>query len=90
MGDATGYGRIVRGPSGDVRAIVEEADADEPTRAIDEVNVGTYCFDAAWLRANMRRRARLAVRRVLPHRPGRGRPGRSAPRRGRGQRHGPS
>jgi len=36
-----------------VRAIVEERDADEQTRAIDEVNVGTYCFDAAWLRANV-------------------------------------
>jgi len=53
LDDATGYGRIVRGPDGDARAIVEEADADEQTRAINEVNVGTYCFDAAWLRANV-------------------------------------
>ena len=53
LDDATGYGRIVRGPDGDARAIVEEADADEATRAIREVNVGTYCFDAAWLRANV-------------------------------------
>ena len=53
LDDATGYGRIVRGPAGDARAIVEEADADEQTRAINEVNVGTYCFDAAWLRANV-------------------------------------
>ena len=53
MDDATGYGRIVRGADGDARAIVEEADADEQTRAINEVNVGTYCFDAAWLRANV-------------------------------------
>ncbi|HEY8178981.1 MAG TPA: bifunctional UDP-N-acetylglucosamine diphosphorylase/glucosamine-1-phosphate N-acetyltransferase GlmU [Candidatus Limnocylindria bacterium] len=51
--DATGYGRIVRGTDGDARAIVEEADADDQTRAIHEVNVGTYCFDAAWLRANV-------------------------------------
>ena len=53
LDDATGYGRIVRGADGDARAIVEEADADEQTRAINEVNVGTYCFDAAWLRANI-------------------------------------
>jgi bifunctional UDP-N-acetylglucosamine pyrophosphorylase / glucosamine-1-phosphate N-acetyltransferase len=53
LDDATGYGRIVRGPDGDARAIVEEADADEQTRALNEVNVGTYCFDAAWLRANI-------------------------------------
>ncbi|HET8586891.1 MAG TPA: bifunctional UDP-N-acetylglucosamine diphosphorylase/glucosamine-1-phosphate N-acetyltransferase GlmU [Candidatus Limnocylindria bacterium] len=53
MADPTGYGRIVRDAAGSVVAIVEEADADATTRAIDEVNVGTYCFDAAWLRANV-------------------------------------
>jgi bifunctional UDP-N-acetylglucosamine pyrophosphorylase / glucosamine-1-phosphate N-acetyltransferase len=53
LDDANGYGRIVRGPDGDVSAIVEEADADEATRAISEINAGTYCFDAAWLRANV-------------------------------------
>jgi bifunctional UDP-N-acetylglucosamine pyrophosphorylase / glucosamine-1-phosphate N-acetyltransferase len=53
LDDATGYGRVVRGPDGDARAIVEEADADKETRALNEVNVGTYCFDAAWLRANV-------------------------------------
>jgi bifunctional UDP-N-acetylglucosamine pyrophosphorylase/glucosamine-1-phosphate N-acetyltransferase len=47
--DPTGYGRVVRGERG-VTAIVEEADADETTRAIGEVNVGIYAFDAAWLR----------------------------------------
>jgi bifunctional UDP-N-acetylglucosamine pyrophosphorylase/glucosamine-1-phosphate N-acetyltransferase len=49
----TGYGRVVRGADGTARAVVEERDADEPTRALGEVNVGTYCFDAAWLRANV-------------------------------------
>jgi len=48
--DPHGYGRIVRGPDGDVVRIVEEADADAATGSIDEVNTGTYCFDAAWLR----------------------------------------
>lgn len=51
--DPTGYGRVVRGSDGSASAIVEEADADEQARAIDEVNAGTYCFDAAWLRANV-------------------------------------
>jgi bifunctional UDP-N-acetylglucosamine pyrophosphorylase/glucosamine-1-phosphate N-acetyltransferase len=50
--DPGGYGRIVRGADGSARAIVEERDADEATRAGNEVNVGTYCFDASWLRAN--------------------------------------
>lgn len=35
-----GYGRIVLDPSGRVRAIVEERDADEQQRAIDLVNTG--------------------------------------------------
>jgi bifunctional UDP-N-acetylglucosamine pyrophosphorylase/glucosamine-1-phosphate N-acetyltransferase len=46
-----GYGRIVRGTDRAVTAIVEEADAADAVRAISEVNVGTYAFDAAWLRA---------------------------------------
>jgi bifunctional UDP-N-acetylglucosamine pyrophosphorylase/glucosamine-1-phosphate N-acetyltransferase len=55
LADPTGYGRIVRGPDGTCRAIVEDAEADPATRALDEVNAGTYCFDAAWLRANLGR-----------------------------------
>ena len=56
--DPTGYGRIVRGSDGAATAVVEEADADDATRAIDEINAGTYAFDAAWLRA--------AIGRVVP------------------------
>lgn len=44
--DPTGLGRVLRGPDGDVRAIVEERDADAATRALHEVNPGTYVFDA--------------------------------------------
>jgi bifunctional UDP-N-acetylglucosamine pyrophosphorylase/glucosamine-1-phosphate N-acetyltransferase len=53
MPQATGYGRIVRGTDGSVEAIVEEREADSATRALDEVNAGSYCFDAAWLRTNI-------------------------------------
>ncbi len=53
MPDPSGYGRIVRDAGGSARAIVEDRDADEATRAVDEVNVGTYCFEASWLRANV-------------------------------------
>ncbi|TMB51164.1 MAG: UDP-N-acetylglucosamine diphosphorylase/glucosamine-1-phosphate N-acetyltransferase [Chloroflexi bacterium] len=53
VADPTGYGRILRDERGDSRAIVEEADADPDVRAIGEINVGTYCFDAGWLRANV-------------------------------------
>lgn len=48
-----GLGRVVRSPSGEVAAIVEESDADEATLGIREVNGGTYCFDAAWLWENL-------------------------------------
>jgi len=58
LADPSGYGRIVRGPDGSASAIVEEADADAGTRVIDEVNVGTYAFDATWLRG--------AIERVTP------------------------
>jgi bifunctional UDP-N-acetylglucosamine pyrophosphorylase / glucosamine-1-phosphate N-acetyltransferase len=43
--DPSGLGRVVRGRDGGVRAIVEERDADEATRALREVNPGTYVFD---------------------------------------------
>jgi len=47
--DPAEYGRVVRGDDGGATAIVEEADADDATRAIGEVNAGIYAFDAAWL-----------------------------------------
>ena len=50
LDEPSGYGRVVRGADGRASAVVEEADADEATRAIGEINVGTYAFDAAWLR----------------------------------------
>ena len=43
--DPTGYGRVVRGPGGSVRAIVEHRDADDETRRIREINSSVYCFD---------------------------------------------
>jgi bifunctional UDP-N-acetylglucosamine pyrophosphorylase/glucosamine-1-phosphate N-acetyltransferase len=46
--DPTGYGRIVR--SGDeVDRIVEDVDADDSERVINEVNASTYVFDAVRL-----------------------------------------
>ena len=53
--DATGYGRVIRDTAGGAASIVEEADADELSRAVNEINVGTYVFDAAWLRAALER-----------------------------------
>ncbi|MBT3189077.1 MAG: bifunctional UDP-N-acetylglucosamine diphosphorylase/glucosamine-1-phosphate N-acetyltransferase GlmU [Anaerolineae bacterium] len=47
--DQRGFGRIMRGEDGGVRAILEEADCTEEQKAIKEVNVGAYCFSADWL-----------------------------------------
>lgn len=41
----TGYGRIVRGVNGEVERIVEQKDATEEERKIQEINSGLYCFD---------------------------------------------
>jgi len=48
-GDAAGYGRIVRDPGGEFLRIVEERDATEAERAIDEYNSGCYAFDGTLL-----------------------------------------
>ena len=53
--DPTGLGRIVRGPDGGVRAIVEERDATDEVRAIREINAGVYVGDAAALRRSLAR-----------------------------------
>jgi len=49
VGDPTGYGRVVRNAEGDVESIVEEKDATEEQRAIQEINSGILAFDAAFL-----------------------------------------
>ena len=47
--DPTGYGRIIRTDNGDLSRIVEERDATELEREIDEINSGVYVFDLAML-----------------------------------------
>ncbi len=49
--DPTGYGRIVRSPSGQVHAIVEHKDADEAQRAIREIYSGIMAVPARRLKA---------------------------------------
>ncbi|WP_395242496.1 bifunctional UDP-N-acetylglucosamine diphosphorylase/glucosamine-1-phosphate N-acetyltransferase GlmU [Agromyces sp. MMS24-K17] len=48
--DPTGYGRIVRDDAGAFDRIVEQKDASDAERLIDEVNAGVYAFGAAALR----------------------------------------
>ncbi|MCE3551271.1 bifunctional UDP-N-acetylglucosamine diphosphorylase/glucosamine-1-phosphate N-acetyltransferase GlmU [Pseudonocardia sp. RS11V-5] len=55
LDDPTGYGRIVRDPTGSVLRIVEQKDATEEQRALTEINSGVYAFDAAFLAAGLGR-----------------------------------
>ena len=47
--DPTGLGRIVRNSNGKVERIVEEKNATESERQIQEINTGFYCFDRDFL-----------------------------------------
>ncbi len=51
LADPTGYGRILRGPGGDIVGVVEERDANEAERAVREINVGLYLASGEFLRA---------------------------------------
>ena len=47
--DPHGFGRVLRGPGGEVLAVVEEAQATAEQKKITELNAGFYCFRADWL-----------------------------------------
>jgi len=51
--DPRGFGRIIRGSSGTVEAIVEDVDCTQEQKKINELNASMYCFDAEWLWANL-------------------------------------
>jgi bifunctional UDP-N-acetylglucosamine pyrophosphorylase/glucosamine-1-phosphate N-acetyltransferase len=46
VAEPRGYGRIVRGPDGDVTAIVEEKDASDHVKQVREINSGVMAFEA--------------------------------------------
>ncbi len=45
LDDPTGYGRIIRNPSGAVKAIIEQKEATPEELDVNEVNSGAYWFD---------------------------------------------
>ena len=55
LNDPAGYGRIVRDSDGSLAQIVEHKDLSADQQSIDEVNTGTYCFDAEVLFAHLDR-----------------------------------
>src|SRR5882672_1469559 len=50
VSDPSGLGRVVRGPDGNVTAIVEEPDATPAQRKIDEINTGFIAAPTKLLR----------------------------------------
>ncbi len=44
-----GYGRVVRGVSGDVLSVVEEKDATGEEKELSEINSGAYCVKSSFL-----------------------------------------
>jgi bifunctional UDP-N-acetylglucosamine pyrophosphorylase / glucosamine-1-phosphate N-acetyltransferase len=55
LSDPQDLGRIVRGPDGAVRAIVEQRDATSEQRSIKEINSGFCAFRAEWMWQELRR-----------------------------------
>ena len=53
--DPAGYGRILSDEAGRITGIVEDRDADERTRAIDEINSGILAAPAGGMRRWLRR-----------------------------------
>jgi bifunctional UDP-N-acetylglucosamine pyrophosphorylase / glucosamine-1-phosphate N-acetyltransferase len=53
--DPTGYGRVVRSRDDRVARIVEQADASDEERQIDEINTAIYCFRRSVLAPALRR-----------------------------------
>jgi bifunctional UDP-N-acetylglucosamine pyrophosphorylase/glucosamine-1-phosphate N-acetyltransferase len=47
--DATGYGRVIRNPQGNLDRIVEHKDANEAELSVKEMNAGIYVFDCKTL-----------------------------------------
>jgi bifunctional UDP-N-acetylglucosamine pyrophosphorylase/glucosamine-1-phosphate N-acetyltransferase len=55
LADPTGYGRVVRGRDDRVARIVEQADASEDERQIEEIYTGIACFRRRVLAPSLRR-----------------------------------
>ncbi len=49
LDNPAGYGRVVHAPHGGPALVIEEKDATDQEKLINEVNAGLYCADAAFL-----------------------------------------
>ena len=51
--DASGYGRVIKDDTDLVQKIVEEKDANDEEKKINDVNAGVYLFDSDFLQTNL-------------------------------------
>lgn len=65
----SGLGRVVRDSSGKAIGIVEEKDADQKQRKINEINAACYVFNVDFLRKNLKRieKSRVTGEYYLPN-----------------------
>ncbi len=54
LSDPSGYGRVIKGAQG-LERIVEEKDANDKEKAVNEVNTGTYCFSVTELNEKLKK-----------------------------------
>lgn len=54
LADPFGYGRMIRDINGNFEKIVEQKDATDSERSVNEINSGIYCFDAKKLFAALK------------------------------------
>jgi bifunctional UDP-N-acetylglucosamine pyrophosphorylase / glucosamine-1-phosphate N-acetyltransferase len=53
--DPSGYGRVLRDEDNSVISIVEDKDASQEEKAINEINAGIYCADTAFLFSGLKK-----------------------------------
>lgn len=53
--DPSGYGRIIKDKDGNIKKIVEDADASSYEKKITEINTSIYCFNTAELFENLKK-----------------------------------
>ncbi|MGL6106677.1 bifunctional UDP-N-acetylglucosamine diphosphorylase/glucosamine-1-phosphate N-acetyltransferase GlmU [Romboutsia sp.] len=53
VSNPTGYGRIIRDKNEDLLKIVEQKDASEEEKLVEEINSGIYCFNGKTLRESL-------------------------------------
>lgn len=55
LNNPKGYGRIIRNEDGTIKSIVEDKDAPDDIKKINEINTGIYCFKGSMLKEALKK-----------------------------------